>query len=218
MARKKRIQFSANQQADNIIQDGKPLFGTIKGNWHKDFFHNQNPIVVELACGRGEYTTGLAKIFPEKNFVGVDIKGNRIWTGSKIAIENNLENVGFLRTQIQNLEYFFAEGEIAEIWLTFPDPRPKGNDERRRLTHTRFLRMYRRLLQKGGFFNFKTDNAGLFAYSLSEVLRYPLSFFTYTHHLYRSPLQALHYGITTNYEQKFVAKGHIVQYLKASFL
>jgi tRNA (guanine-N7-)-methyltransferase len=217
MARKKLIQFDANQNADNILQAGKPLFEHIKGNWHKDFFKNKNPIIVELACGRGEYTTGLAKVFPEKNFVGVDIKGNRIWTGSQIATKNNLTNVAFLRTQIQSLENYFAQGEIAEIWLTFPDPRPKGRDEHRRLTHERFLNMYRRLLQKDGFFNFKTDNAELFAYSLAEILRYPLSYFTYTHHLYNSPLNELHYGISTNYEQKFVLKGHIVQYFKAIF-
>lgn len=217
MARKKRIQFSANQQADNIIEHGKPFFEQTKGNWNKDFFKNNNPIIVELACGRGEYTTGLAKIFPDKNFIGVDIKGNRLWTGSQEAIKNNLQNVGFLRTHIQNLAHFFAQGEISEIWLTFPDPRPKGRDARRRLTNPRFLNMYRQLLQKGGFFNFKTDSSPLFAYSLCEILQYPLDYFVYTHHLYHSPLLDEHYGITTNYEKKFVQKGHIVQYLKAIF-
>ncbi|GAB4398625.1 MAG: hypothetical protein OHK0053_17640 [Microscillaceae bacterium] len=171
-------------------------------------------MVLEVGCGRGEYTTGLAALFPEKNFVGIDIKGARLWKGSQVAIAQGLQNAGFLRIQIQNLLDFFAEEEASEIWLTFPDPRPKEYDERRRLTHPRFLAMYAHILREGGIFHFKTDDDGLFAYTLEQLAIFEIEPEVMTQDLYHSALLAEHYGIRTTYEQLFSAKGRTIKYLR----
>ncbi len=138
MSRRKLAKFEENRLRDNVIEPGKPLYETIKGNWNESYFKNNHPITLELACGRGEYSIGLARKFPEGNFIGVDLKGDRIWKGSGIAIEEGLENVAFLRTQIQWLEKYFAPEEASEIWITFPDPRPKDRDEKHRLTNNSY--------------------------------------------------------------------------------
>ena len=143
--RKKQQRFADNKVSRNVIEPGKEIFEQIKGNWHK-FFDNDHPNVLELACGRGEYSTGLGAVYPDKNFIGVDIKGNRIWIGSKKAKQDGLDNVAFLRTQIDHLEKFFEPGEIDEIWIIFPDPRPKSSDERRRLTSPKYLEIYQNLI------------------------------------------------------------------------
>ncbi|MCR9085057.1 MAG: tRNA (guanosine(46)-N7)-methyltransferase TrmB, partial [Cyclobacteriaceae bacterium] len=145
MSRKKLVRFKANEENPNVVQEGKPIFEEIKGQWRARQFQNQNPLVIELACGRGEFTVGLARVFPHQNFIGVDIKGSRIWKGSSTATEEGLENVAFLRTQIQLLDKFFDQGEIDELWITFPDPFPRDGDEKRRLTSDRFLDMYKPL-------------------------------------------------------------------------
>ncbi len=129
--RAKLNRFDHNKSASNVIQEGKPLFDMIKGKWNSEFFKNTNPITLELACGYGEYTTGLAKVYPNRNFIGIDIKGDRLWQGSNIAIENSLDNVAFLRIIIHDLAKFFEVNEIDQIWLVFPDPRPKTKDTRR---------------------------------------------------------------------------------------
>ena len=151
-----------------MIEPGKEIFESIRGNWRRDFFQNDHDIVVELACGRGEYSTGLGSIFKEKNFIGVDIKGNRIWVGSKKARLEGLDNVAFLRTQIDHLTKFFEPGEINEIWIVFPDPRPKNSDEHRRLTSPKYLEIYKNLIDTGGTIHFKTDNSGLFEYFCNQ--------------------------------------------------
>ena len=138
-----------------------------KGSWAKDQFGNDRPIVLELACGRGEYSLGLSRMYPEKNFIGVDIKGARIWKGSTIALNEQIENVAFLRTRIELIDQFFAANEVSEIWITFPDPFPAK--ENRRLTAPSFLDRYRKVLKKGGLVHFKTDASDLFDYSV-EVL------------------------------------------------
>lgn len=130
----------------------------LKGKWKKEFFKNDNPITVELACGGGEYTVGLAEMYPEKNFIGVDIKGNRIWKGATKAIEKGLNNVGFLRTRIDFIDNCFAEGEVDEIWITFPDPQPQKNRARKRLTNSMFLGRYKKFLKPGGKIRLKTDS------------------------------------------------------------
>lgn len=216
--RGKQRRFAYNADAENVIQPGKELFDEIKGNWCKTFFKNNNPLVVELACGRGEYTIGLAQNFPNKNFIGVDIKGDRLWKGSKTAYEQKLHNVGFLRTFIHALDNFFAVDELDEIWLTFPDPRPKDRDERRRLTNNRFLDLYKPLLKEGGWFKFKTDSTSLFDYTL-EVLaeRKDIKDLVVTHDLYNSELNAEHYGIVTHYEKLFFEQGERIKYLKFRF-
>ena len=134
----------------------------LKGNWAKDHFNNQNPITLELACGKGEYSTGQAELYPNRNFIGVDIKGNRIWIGAKHALENNLTNVGFLRTRIDHISNLFGEGEVDEIWIIFPDPQLQSNREKNRLTSANFIERYRKILKKGGIVQLKTDNFPLF--------------------------------------------------------
>ena len=218
MSRKKLVRFAQNDEAHNVIQQGKELFTKIKGNWDQLYFQNQQPIVLELGCGRGEYSVGLARVFPQKNFIGIDIKGSRIWKGSQIAIEENLNNVAFLRTKIQNLEDFFAENEVSEIWITFPDPRPRDRDERRRLTAPRFLEIYRKLLKDNGLVHLKTDNSELFNYTLEILQEQKPQNLIHTHDLYNSELNNLHFGIKTNYETIFTEKGFKIKYLQFSFL
>jgi tRNA (guanine-N7-)-methyltransferase len=217
MSRQKLKRFADNHLATNVIQPEKQEFDQMIGRWNSHFFQNTQPIVVELACGRGEYAVGLAKVFPEHNFVGVDIKGNRIWVGSRQAQEANLKNVGFLRTRIQNLEHFFAPQEIAEIWITFPDPRPKGRDEKRRLTNPRFLAMYQKLVAKDGWVHLKTDNQGLFEYTLEVLQQMPIRDLAVTHDLYASPFANDHKGIKTKFEQIYLDLGQVIYYLKFRF-
>lgn len=219
MSRKKLVRFAQNEANPNVIQAGKPLFESIKGNWHEVQFQNSNPIVVELACGRGEFTVGLGREYPHQNFIGVDIKGSRIWKGSSTATAEGLNNVSFLRTQIQNLDQFFAEGEIAELWITFPDPFPRDGDEKRRLTSPKFLDMYKPLIQKQGLVHFKTDNTGLFDYTLELVQsREDIQVIAFTHDFYQSEMKDDHHGIKTRYEKIFSEKGEKIKYLKFRFI
>lgn len=216
--RKKQQRFAENKISRNVIEPGKSLFDNIKGKWN-DFFDNDNEIVVELACGRGEYSTGLGAIYKNRNFVGVDLKGNRIWIGSKKAKLEDLENVAFLRTQIDHLEKFFEPGEINEIWIVFPDPRPKSSDERRRLTSPKYLEIYQKLIKPGGFVHLKTDNTALFDYTL-EVLkdRTDVKGLEYTQKLYRSKYADDHHDIKTKFENQFSEQGHEIKYLKFKFI
>ncbi|MBY5950005.1 tRNA (guanosine(46)-N7)-methyltransferase TrmB [Algoriphagus marincola] len=219
MSRKKLVRFKANEENPNVVQEGKPIFEEIKGQWRARQFQNQNPLVVELACGRGEFTVGLARVFPHQNFIGVDIKGSRIWKGSSTATEEGLENVAFLRTQIQLLDKFFDQGEIDELWITFPDPFPRDGDEKRRLTSDRFLDMYKPLLKSGGTVHFKTDNTGLFDFSLNLVQsRKDIEVLGHTHDFYQSEWKDDHFGIQTRYEKMFSEKGEKIKYLKFRFI
>lgn len=213
------VRFKANEENPNVVQEGKPIFEEIKGQWRARQFQNQNPLVVELACGRGEFTVGLARVFPHQNFIGVDIKGSRIWKGSSTASEEGLENVAFLRTQIQLLDKFFDQGEIDELWITFPDPFPRDGDEKRRLTSDRFLDMYKPLLKSGGTVHFKTDNTGLFDFSLNLVQsRKDIEVLGHTHDFYQSEWKDDHFGIQTRYEKMFSEKGEKIKYLKFRFI
>lgn len=167
MGKDKLRKFAEIGTFDNVVEldAGKAL----KGQWAKTHFKNDNPIVVELACGKGEYTVNLAKLFPEKNFIGVDYKGNRIWRGAKTAIEEGISNVGFLRIQIETILEYFAENEVSEIWITFPDPQPQDSREKKRLTNPTFLGRYKFVLNDGGFMNLKTDNDGFYNYTLEQI-------------------------------------------------
>ncbi len=215
--RKKLQRFADNSQRRNIIEPGKASYAHLKGKWRTDYFDNQHDLVVELGCGKGAYTLGLAQRFPNKNFVGVDIKGARLWVGSSYALAHELHQVAFLRTKIEQLEQCFAPGEISELYIPFPDPRPRDRDEKRRLTSPRLLALYQRLLQPGGLLHFKTDDALLFAYTLAVLRAQPVSGLVYTEDLYQSEWLAKHYGIQTDYEQKFLAKGATIKYLRFSF-
>ncbi|MEM7109367.1 MAG: tRNA (guanosine(46)-N7)-methyltransferase TrmB [Bacteroidota bacterium] len=217
MARGKLKRFAENRTRYNVIEPGKPLFDTVKGSWNTHFA-NRNPITLELACGRGEYTIGLARLFPNRNHIGVDLKGDRIWKGAGVALQEGLDNVAFLRIHLLELARFFEPGEVDEIWITFPDPRPKDRDEKRRVTHTRYFDTYKSVIKKNGWVRLKTDNTGLFEYSL-EVLksRNDIKDLEHTFDLYRSDLRPEGYEIRTKYEAKFRAEGHDIKYLKFRF-
>jgi len=217
MGRHKLKRFAQNAVANNVIEYGKPNWLTIKGQWAAHF-GNDKPIVVELGCGRGEYSVGLGAAYPEKNFIGVDIKGSRIWKGSSQAIARGLHNVAFLRTVIQNLDTFFAPQEISEIWITFPDPRPRGRDERRRLTSLRFLQLYFDLLKPGGIVHLKTDSTGLFRYTLEVLEAVGVANLIHTETLYQSEWANDHLGIRTHYEGIWEAKGESIKYLRFSII
>ncbi|MFN8334310.1 MAG: tRNA (guanosine(46)-N7)-methyltransferase TrmB [Cyclobacteriaceae bacterium] len=216
--KRKLERFKVIESQPNVVEPTKEFYHSIKGNWNKDFFKNDNPITVELACGRGEYTIGLAKLFPDRNYIGVDIKGERIWKGSTTATENNLTNAAFLRTMILLIENFFAEGEISEIWITFPDPRPRVRDIKRRLTSPRFLSIYKRLLKPGGYVRLKTDNTGFYEFTLEEVLqRDDITDLKFSDDVYNSELRPECFDIKTKYEQMFAAKGERIKYLRFQF-
>ncbi len=214
MTRRKTHRFLQNAESPNVIEVGKPLYKTIRGRWRSDYFGNDNPIVLELACGKGEYTIGLAQAFPDTNFIGVDIKGDRIARGSMAAQTAGLTNVAFLRTDINFLTEFFTAGEVNEIWITFPDPQPRPKQEKHRLTHPRFLTLYRQLLVVGGTLHLKTDNPELFAYSVEQVQKIHCLNLQLTTDLYNSPLNEIHLGIKTKYEQLFFDQGFTINYLQ----
>ena len=215
--RKKQQRFAENRISRNVIEPGKDIFENIKGNW-SDFFGNENDLVLELACGRGEYSTGLGSVYKDRNFIGVDIKGNRIWVGSKKARLEKLDNVAFLRTQIDHLEKFFLPGEVSEIWIVFPDPRPKDSDEHRRLTSPKYLEIYKTVLRNGGLIHLKTDNSGLFEYTVDLLgNRKDVAGLEYTRDLYNSHFASEHHGIKTKYEHQFTEQGFDIKYLRFRF-
>lgn len=219
MGRKKLAFYRFSEEADNVVQAGKPLYLEIKGNWNKLYFNNDNPIVVELACGKGEYTIGLGAKFPDKNFIGVDIKGDRIARGSAMASEQNLANVAFLRAGIQFSEEFFGHGELSEIWLVHPDPQVRDRYEKYRLTNPTFLSRYANFLKPGGMFFVKTDNTFFYEYSLQTLSEDPkFRILEHTDDLYHSHLLDEHHGVRTHYEAIFTAKGYTIKYIKAQLV
>lgn len=217
MARQKLKKFAENIYRDNLIEPGKPTYKSVKGKWRKNVFGNDNDIVLEVACGRGEYTIGLAAHYKEKNFIGIDIKGDRLWYGSRYAEENNLKNAAFLRSKVHDLEDFFEENEVNEIWIVHPDPRPKNKDERRRLTSQRFLDMYRKITSKNGLIRLKTDSKPLFEYTLWILGKNKVKDLEFTYNLDDSHLYSEHLGIETRYERKFKKLGYDINYLKFRF-
>lgn len=215
MGKDKLRRFAEIETFSNVLQldAGKPF----KGEWSSNFFKNDNPVVLELACGKGEYTVTLAVLFPQKNFIGIDYKGNRIWRGAKTAIEDGVTNVAFIRMQIENLVDYFAPGEVDEIWITFPDPQPQLSREKKRLTSPRFLTMYRKILKPGGFVNLKTDNDQLHAYTAEQIVKFELNQHIRTEDLYHSEHADEVLSIKTYYEKKYLKHNKNINYLKFSF-
>mgnify|MGYP001140918912 CR=1 FL=1 len=185
----------------------------LKGHWHSDFFHNDRPIVLELGCGKGEYTVGLARRFPDRNFIGIDIKGARMWTGACQARDEGMGNVAFIRTSIELLESFFAPGEVSEIWITFPDPQMKK--VRKRLTGTRFIELYRRVSCPEGIVNLKTDSPFLYAYTAMMMSHNGIEALEATDDLYATiaPDNPI-LNIRTHYENQWLDRGLTIKYLK----
>jgi len=216
--KRKQERFRIIEERENVIERSKDVYDSIKGTWRSAYFKNNNPITLELACGRGEYSVNLAKAFPDKNFIGVDIKGERIWKGSTDAMENGLYNVAFLRTPILLIENFFEPGEVDEIWITFPDPRPRKRDIKRRLTSPRYLEIYKKLVKAGSYVRLKTDNTDLYQYSLEVAQeRSDIADLRFTDDLYRSELQPECFDIKTKYEEQFAAQGETIKYLRFHF-
>ena len=215
MGKDKLRKFAEINTFPNVYQleAGKVL----KGKWAKDHFKNDHPVVVELACGKGEYAVNLAKLFPEKNFIGVDLKGNRIWRGAKTGVEEGISNLAFLRIQIEDLLEYFGEKEIDEIWITFADPQPQISRERKRLTSPFFLSKYKELLRDGGKINLKTDNDGLYGYTKEKVAELELLTHKDTDHLYQSDLVDEVLSIKTHYENIYLKKDKNINYIQFSF-
>jgi len=186
----------------------------MQGNWKRDFFKNENPLVLELGCGMGEYSVGLAEKFPKKNFLGVDIKGARIWQGATNALEKGLSNVGFLRIRIGWIETCFAQEEVDEIWITFPDPQLKKRRGTKRLTHPDFLKRYNNIIKKDGVIHLKTDSQFLHGFTLGIITGQNHILEDSTHDLYNSPVQRDHMEIKTHYEQIYLNKGLPITYLR----
>jgi len=183
-----------------------------KGCWNKEFFKNDNPIVLELGCGKGEYTVGLAKLFPNKNFIGLDIKGSRMWTGANEAYQNEIRNCAFIRTNIELLAHFFDSDEISEIWITFPDPQMKRTNKR--LTSIRLLTQYGKLLRPDGVIHLKTDSDFLYQYTLAIINENNFAIQVNTDDLYASQKEDDILNIRTYYEQQWLDRGKTIKYLR----
>lgn len=192
----------------------------LKGKWNKEFFKNDHPLILELACGKGEYSYGMAKIYPEKNFIGVDIKGARMWKGAKDSLEDGLTNIAFLRTRIEFIEACFGKDEVDEIWITFPDPQPKERQEKKRLTGPLFIERYRNFLKPGGKINLKTDNAFFYDFTLEQIEEHGYELEASTDKVYgdflekQDPKLQEALQIRTHYEKIFSKKGHSIHYLR----
>lgn len=184
----------------------------MRGKWNELFFYNNNPIVLELGCGKGEYAVGLARRYPNKNFIGVDIKGARMWSGASQAKEEGIDNVAFLRTHIELITHFFAPGEVSEIWITFPDPQMKKT--RKRLTSTRMLELYRRILVENGIIHLKSDSPFLYTYTRAMVQENNFPILIDTDDLYNSGIDDDILGIKTFYEQQWLERGKSIKYIK----
>lgn len=208
MGQKKLQRFAAIKTFPNVLEYPEGM----QGNWNA-FFKNPHPIVLELACGKGEYTVGLAQLYPNKNFIGVDIKGNRIWVGAKKALNEGLHNAAFLRTQIQKLEAYFLPGEVQEIWITFPDPQLTPGKAKKRLTHPRFLQRYANLLSTSGVIHLKTDSPDLYRFTKEVINLFQLKLLHDIDDVYAMEHVPDELKIKTHYEQLDIAQSNRIHYL-----
>jgi tRNA (guanine-N(7)-)-methyltransferase len=219
MGKNKLKRFRENETFTNVLQPSREeiLSGNflLKGKWASDFFQNENPIVLELGCGKGEYTVNLAQQYPQKNFIGVDIKGARFWRGAKTALEEKVPNAAFLRCQIELIDMIFASNEVAEIWITFPDPQIKYKRTKHRLTNADFLEKYKKILAPEGLIHLKTDSEFLHGYTLGLLHGLGHEILYANHHIYRNegaPAEVL--AIQTTYEKIYLAQGKPITYIR----
>ena len=222
-SKNKLKRFRENDSFSNVVQPSREEVQNnaldLKGNWRKNFFKNNNPIVLELGCGKGEYTVNLAKKYPDKNFLGIDIKGARLWRGAKTAVEENMDNVGFLRTQIELIEHLFDQHEVDEIWITFPDPPIKYKRTKHRLTNPAFLDKYKGILKKGGIVHLKTDSEFMHGYTLGLLTGLEQEIEFAHHDVYgigeEAPEEAV--AFQTFYENQYLETGKKITYIRFSF-
>ncbi len=209
MSQKKLQRFAEIKTFPNVLEYPE----NIKGEWNR-FFNNPNPITLELACGKGEYAVGLGRLHPNKNFIGLDIKGNRMWVGAKKALDRGLNNVAFLRTQIQKITDYFAPGEVAEIWITFPDPQLRISKANKRLTHPRFLRLYQCIMTETGTVNLKTDSPDLHRFTKTVIQLFNLDLLEDLDDVYGLQEVPEDLAIKTHYESLDIANSNCIHYLK----
>ena len=221
-SKNKLKRFIENESFNNVIQPSRDdlikFDFVFRGKWKTKVFKNSNPIVLELGCGKGEYTVNLAKLNPNKNYIGIDIKGARFWRGAKTATEEKLENVFFLRTQIELLDFIFEKNEIDEIWLTFPDPQIKFQRRKHRLTNTKFLSIYKNILNDSGIIHLKTDSEFLHGYTLGKLEEMSINPIVSNHDIYKNlnaPVEATQ--IQTHYEKIYLNEGKKITYLNFKF-
>lgn len=218
-SKNKLKRFKENETFNNVFQPSRQdlVEGDyeLKGNWNSSVFKNNNPLVLELGCGKGEYSVALAKKFPEKNFIGVDIKGARFWRGAKTAIEESIPNVAFLRTQIELIDHAFAENEVDEIWITFPDPQIKYKRTKHRMTNQEFLKRYKKILKPNGHVNLKTDSEFMHGYTLGLLHGEGHEIIYANHDVYKnegSPEEVT--GIQTFYEEQYLEQNKPITYIR----
>lgn len=218
-SKNKLKRFSENETFTNVFQPTREeVVGDqfpLKGKWNSDFFKNDNPIVLELGCGKGEYSVGLAERFPEKNFIGIDIKGARFWRGAKTAVETGMNNVAFVRTQIELINHIFAENEVSEIWITFPDPQIKYKRTKHRMTNAEFLERYKKILKPSGLMHLKTDSEFMHGYTLGLLHGLGHEVIYANHNIYKNegaPAEVT--GIQTFYESQYLEVNKPITYIK----
>lgn len=218
-SKNKLKRFKENETFTNVFQPTREeVVGDqfpLKGKWSSDFFKNDNPIVLELGCGKGEYSVGLAERFPEKNFIGIDIKGARFWRGAKTAVESGMNNVAFVRTQIELINHIFAENEVSEIWITFPDPQIKYKRTKHRMTNAEFLDRYKKILKPSGLMHLKTDSEFMHGYTLGLLHGLGHEVIYANHNIYKNegaPAEVT--GIQTFYESQYLEVNKPITYIK----
>lgn len=212
------MRFAENETFTNMFQvsfeqlNEQPF--PLKGKWKSEFFCNDNPITLELGCGKGDYTVGLAEAYPNLNHIGMDIKGARMWLGCKMSLEKKMSNVAFIRSKIQLIQHFFSPGEVDEIWITFPDPQPRSSREKKRLTSPEFLKRYRKVLKPNGIIHLKTDDDQLFQYTLNVINELNLNLLVKAIDIHNGEYSGDVNRITTYYEKIWIEKGLAIKYLK----
>jgi tRNA (guanine-N7-)-methyltransferase len=209
MGQKKLIRFEAIRHFSNVLEYPPDM----KGKW-AEFFHNTNDITLELACGKGEYAVGLGRLYADRNFIGIDIKGNRIWRGAKTALDEGLKNVAFVRSHIDKITDYFMPGEVAEIWITFPDPQLRGSRAKKRLTHPKFLRLYQQVLKQDGSIHLKTDSPDLYQFTLDVIGLFGLEIVDQTDNVYLQDNIKPELLIKTHYEGLDIAQSNRIHYIQ----